>query len=116
MLRIALPNKGTLAEPAATMMREAGYTQRSDNALIMSESPHSRRTNAFVHVSPTRQRGALNPSLARPVNRPHTNLTARIHRRVACILQKTAGNKRTWAKSWPTGQRHVLVSDASQKR
>ena len=30
MLRIALPNKGTLAEPAATMMREAGYTQRSD--------------------------------------------------------------------------------------
>ena len=31
MLRIALPNKGTLAEPAATMMREAGYRQRSDN-------------------------------------------------------------------------------------
>ena len=30
MLRIALPNKGTLAEPAATMMREAGYLQRSD--------------------------------------------------------------------------------------
>lgn len=31
MLRVALPNKGTLAEPAATMMREAGYRQRSDN-------------------------------------------------------------------------------------
>ncbi len=30
MLRIAVPNKGTLAEPAATMMREAGYRQRSD--------------------------------------------------------------------------------------
>jgi len=30
MLRVALPNKGTLAEPAATMMREAGYRQRSD--------------------------------------------------------------------------------------
>lgn len=30
MLRIALPNKGTLADPAATMMREAGYRQRSD--------------------------------------------------------------------------------------
>lgn len=30
MLRIALPNKGTLAEPAATMMREAGYRQRND--------------------------------------------------------------------------------------
>ncbi|WP_219415200.1 ATP phosphoribosyltransferase [Pseudonocardia nigra] len=30
MLRVALPNKGTLAEPAAMMMREAGYRQRSD--------------------------------------------------------------------------------------
>lgn len=30
MLRIALPNKGTLADPAAMMMREAGYRQRSD--------------------------------------------------------------------------------------
>ncbi|WP_163506867.1 ATP phosphoribosyltransferase [Fodinicola acaciae] len=27
-LRIALPNKGSLAEPAATMLREAGYHQR----------------------------------------------------------------------------------------
>jgi ATP phosphoribosyltransferase len=31
MLRIALPNKGTLAEPAAMMMREAGYRQRTDS-------------------------------------------------------------------------------------
>lgn len=31
MLRVALPNKGTLAEPAVTMMREAGYRQRVDN-------------------------------------------------------------------------------------
>jgi len=30
MLRVALPNKGTLAEPASNMMREAGYRQRSD--------------------------------------------------------------------------------------
>ncbi|HEY0575075.1 MAG TPA: ATP phosphoribosyltransferase [Pseudonocardia sp.] len=30
MLRVALPNKGTLAEPASTMMREAGYRQRTD--------------------------------------------------------------------------------------
>lgn len=30
MLRVALPNKGTLAEPAAAMLREAGYRQRSD--------------------------------------------------------------------------------------
>jgi len=31
MLRIAIPNKGTLAGPAASMLREAGYRQRSDD-------------------------------------------------------------------------------------
>lgn len=31
MLRVALPNKGTLAEPAAQMIREAGYRQRTDS-------------------------------------------------------------------------------------
>jgi ATP phosphoribosyltransferase len=30
MLRVAVPNKGTLAEPAAAMLREAGYRQRHD--------------------------------------------------------------------------------------
>ncbi|MDG4824500.1 ATP phosphoribosyltransferase [Asanoa sp. WMMD1127] len=30
MLRIAVPNKGTLSRPAAEMLREAGYRQRSD--------------------------------------------------------------------------------------
>ncbi|MCX4473146.1 ATP phosphoribosyltransferase [Micromonospora sp. NBC_01655] len=30
MLRVAIPNKGTLAEPAAQMLREAGYRQRRD--------------------------------------------------------------------------------------
>ena len=28
MLRVAVPNKGSLAEPAAQMLREAGYRQR----------------------------------------------------------------------------------------
>ncbi len=31
MLRVAVPNKGTLSEPAADMLREAGYRQRSDS-------------------------------------------------------------------------------------
>ena len=31
MLRIAIPNKGTLSAPAAEMLREAGYRQRSDD-------------------------------------------------------------------------------------
>jgi ATP phosphoribosyltransferase len=30
MLRIAVPNKGTLSTPAADMLREAGYRQRTD--------------------------------------------------------------------------------------
>jgi ATP phosphoribosyltransferase len=31
MLRVAVPNKGTLSEPAAEMLREAGYRQRTDS-------------------------------------------------------------------------------------
>lgn len=31
MLRVAVPNKGTLSEPAADMLREAGYRQRTDS-------------------------------------------------------------------------------------
>lgn len=31
MLRIAVPNKGTLSAPAAQMLREAGYRQRADD-------------------------------------------------------------------------------------
>jgi ATP phosphoribosyltransferase len=31
MLRIAIPNKGTLSGPAAAMLREAGYRQRTDD-------------------------------------------------------------------------------------
>src|SRR5262245_55972401 len=30
-LRIAVPNKGTLSGPAAQMLREAGYRQRTDD-------------------------------------------------------------------------------------
>jgi ATP phosphoribosyltransferase len=30
LLRIAVPNKGSLSEPASSMLREAGYRQRSD--------------------------------------------------------------------------------------
>ncbi|MFN3867093.1 MAG: ATP phosphoribosyltransferase, partial [Demequina sp.] len=30
MLRIAVPNKGSLSDPAAQLLREAGYKQRRD--------------------------------------------------------------------------------------
>ena len=39
MLRIAVPNKGSLAEPAAEMLREAGYRGRRDSKeLILADA------------------------------------------------------------------------------
>ncbi|MDP9394896.1 MAG: ATP phosphoribosyltransferase [Actinomycetota bacterium] len=39
MLRIAVPNKGGLAEPASEMLREAGYRQRSDSRELVLQDP-----------------------------------------------------------------------------
>jgi ATP phosphoribosyltransferase len=41
MLRIGLPNKGTLSEPASTMLREAGYRQRSDARDLVLVDPEN---------------------------------------------------------------------------
>src|SRR5690606_19927548 len=35
MLRIAVPNMGTLSGPASQMLREAGYRQRSDDRELV---------------------------------------------------------------------------------
>ncbi len=35
VLRIAVPNKGSLAEPASAMLRESGYRQRTDNRELV---------------------------------------------------------------------------------
>ena len=41
MLRIAVPNKGSLAEPAEQMLREAGYRIRRDpKELVVSDPEH----------------------------------------------------------------------------
>ena len=41
MLKIAVPNKGSLAEAAATMLRSAGYRQRTDSKdLTLVDSVH----------------------------------------------------------------------------
>jgi ATP phosphoribosyltransferase len=41
MLRIAVPNKGTLAGPAAAMLTEAGYRQRADDRdLVCRDEPN----------------------------------------------------------------------------
>jgi ATP phosphoribosyltransferase len=39
MLRIAVPNKGSLAEPAAAMLKEAGYRQRGDGRELVLADP-----------------------------------------------------------------------------
>ena len=39
MLRIAVPNKGSLSEPAAAMLREAGYRQRGDARELVLQDP-----------------------------------------------------------------------------
>ncbi|MFK3985381.1 ATP phosphoribosyltransferase [Micromonospora sp. NPDC050397] len=42
MLRIAIPNKGTLSAPAAQMLREAGYRQRTDpKDLVCRDEPNN---------------------------------------------------------------------------
>jgi ATP phosphoribosyltransferase len=40
VIRVAVPNKGSLSEPAAEMLREAGYLQRSDakELVLLDES------------------------------------------------------------------------------
>jgi ATP phosphoribosyltransferase len=39
MLRIAVPNKGSLSEPASEMLREAGYRQRRDSRELVLPDP-----------------------------------------------------------------------------
>ena len=41
MLRIAVPNKGTLAEPASTMLHEAGYRQRTAGRDLVVADPEN---------------------------------------------------------------------------
>ncbi|KRV50433.1 ATP phosphoribosyltransferase [Wenjunlia vitaminophila] len=41
MLRIALPNKGSLSEPASAMLHEAGYLQRKDARELVLVDPQN---------------------------------------------------------------------------
>ena len=52
MLRVAVPNKGrSLGEPAAEMLREAGYRQRTDSReLMLTDGDHSIE---FYYLRPT---------------------------------------------------------------
>jgi len=48
MIRIAVPNKGMLAEPAATMLREAGYAQRKDPRELVLVDPENNTEFFFL--------------------------------------------------------------------
>ena len=41
MLRIAVPNKGSLSEPAVEMLKEAGYKQRRDSRELVLADPEN---------------------------------------------------------------------------
>ncbi|HVQ87044.1 MAG TPA: ATP phosphoribosyltransferase [Actinomycetes bacterium] len=41
MLRVAVPNKGSLSEPASRMLREAGYRQRSHARELVLQDPEN---------------------------------------------------------------------------
>src|SRR5439155_3854547 len=50
LLRIAVPNKGTLAAPAAEMLREAGYRQRTDERDLVC--PDTANDVEFFYLRP----------------------------------------------------------------
>ncbi len=50
MLRVAVPNKGLLAESAAEMLRESGYRQRSDVRELVLHDPDS--DTEFFYLRP----------------------------------------------------------------
>ncbi|MBB6174120.1 ATP phosphoribosyltransferase [Nocardiopsis mwathae] len=47
-LRIAVPNKGQLAEPASAMLREAGYRQRKDSRDLVLVDPDNETEFFFL--------------------------------------------------------------------
>jgi ATP phosphoribosyltransferase len=50
LLRVAVPNKGSLAEPASSMLREAGYRQRADShELVLQDMDNGAE---FVFLRP----------------------------------------------------------------
>src|SRR5665213_2455397 len=50
MLRIAVPNKGSLSEPASAMLREAGYRQRADARELVLSDPEN--DTEFFYLRP----------------------------------------------------------------
>jgi ATP phosphoribosyltransferase len=50
MLRVAVPNKGSLSEPSVQMLREAGYRQRGDSKELALQDPDN--DTEFFYLRP----------------------------------------------------------------
>jgi ATP phosphoribosyltransferase len=50
MLRVAVPNKGSLSEPSVQMLREAGYRQRGDSRELVLHDPDN--DTEFFYLRP----------------------------------------------------------------
>jgi ATP phosphoribosyltransferase len=48
MLRVAVPNKGSLSEAASEMLRESGYRQRSDSRELVLQDPDNNTEFFFL--------------------------------------------------------------------
>lgn len=48
LLRVAVPNKGALSEPASSMLSEAGYRQRGDTRELVLRDPNNRTEFFFL--------------------------------------------------------------------
>ncbi len=48
MLRVAVPNKGSLSEPTSQMLREAGYRQRADDRELAVSDPENETEFFFL--------------------------------------------------------------------
>ena len=48
MLRIAVPNKGSLSEAASAMLREAGYSQRRESRELILDDPDNHAQFVFL--------------------------------------------------------------------
>ena len=67
MLKIAVPNKGSLAERATAMLRAAGYRQRTDpKDLTLVDSAHDVE---FYYLRPRDIAGSWS-TWGRPMTRP----------------------------------------------
>lgn len=64
MLRIAVPNKGMLSEPAWNMLAEAGYRLRSNPRQLVVEDPDNDVELFYLRPLISRSTSAVAPSMS----------------------------------------------------